>query len=87
VVRRTERALIGEYRAAIEQALAALPEDPAPGGTASEAALELATELAGLPDMVRGYEEIKLASVARYRARQAEILASLARQSRTVRSA
>jgi indolepyruvate ferredoxin oxidoreductase len=77
-VRRTERALIGEYRAAIEQALAAAPGD--------EQAGQLATELAGLPDMVRGYEEIKLANVARYRARQAEILASLARQSRTVRS-
>ena len=27
--------------------------------------------------MVRGYEEIKLGNVARYRARQAEILAAL----------
>jgi len=65
-VRRTERALITEYRAAIEQVLATAPGHP------------LAAELAGLPDMVRGYEEIKLASVAAYRARQREILASLA---------
>ena len=65
-VRRTERALITEYRAAIEQLLATAPDHP------------LAAELATLPDMVRGYEEIKLASVAAYRARQREILASLA---------
>jgi indolepyruvate ferredoxin oxidoreductase len=65
-VRRTERALIAEYRAAIEQVLATAPDHP------------LAAELAGLPDMVRGYEEIKLANVAAYRARQQEIMASLA---------
>jgi len=65
-VRRTERALITEYRAAIEQVLGCAPDHP------------LAAELAGLPDMVRGYEEIKLANVAAYRARQREILASLA---------
>ncbi len=64
-VRRTERALITEYRAAIEQVLGCAPDHP------------LAAELAALPDMVRGYEEIKLASVAAYRARQQEILASL----------
>jgi indolepyruvate ferredoxin oxidoreductase len=64
-VRRTERALIAEYRAAIEQVLRAGADHP------------LAVELAELPDMVRGYEEIKLANVARYRARQAEILAAL----------
>jgi indolepyruvate ferredoxin oxidoreductase len=71
-VRRTERALVSEYRAAIEQALAGVPADEPPP--------ELVTELAGLPDLVRGYEEIKLGNVARYRARQAEILASLAPQ-------
>ena len=65
-VRRTERALIAEYRAAIERVLSADPGHP------------LAAELADLPDMVRGYEEVKMASVARYRARQAEILAALA---------
>jgi indolepyruvate ferredoxin oxidoreductase len=65
-VRRTERALITEYLAAIERVLQCAPGDP------------LAAELAALPDMVRGYEQIKLASVAAYRARQQEILASLA---------
>jgi indolepyruvate ferredoxin oxidoreductase len=73
-VRRTERALITEYRAAIEQVLGCAPDHP------------LAAELAALPDMVRGYEEIKLASVAAYRARQQEILASLAaRETATAR--
>ncbi|WP_155058228.1 indolepyruvate ferredoxin oxidoreductase family protein [Streptomyces blattellae] len=64
-VRRTERALIGEYREAISRALRVAPGHP------------LVRELAELPDMVRGYEEIKLANVARYRSRQAEILAAL----------
>jgi indolepyruvate ferredoxin oxidoreductase len=78
-VRRTERALIAEYRAAMEQALRAAPGD--------ERAVQLAAELAGLPDMVRGYEEVKLGNVARYRARQAQLLGGVAQQSRTVRSA
>ncbi|WP_285493474.1 indolepyruvate ferredoxin oxidoreductase family protein [Actinomadura sp. NBRC 104425] len=64
-VRRTERALVAEYRRAIERALDAAPDHP------------LLAELAELPDMVRGYEEIKLGNVARYRARQAELLAAI----------
>ncbi|MBE8477421.1 MULTISPECIES: indolepyruvate ferredoxin oxidoreductase family protein [Streptomyces] len=64
-VRRTERALIAEYREAISRAVRIAPGDP------------LVRELAELPDMVRGYEDVKLANVARYRARQAEILAAL----------
>jgi indolepyruvate ferredoxin oxidoreductase len=64
-VRRTERALITEYREAISRALEVSPGHP------------LVRELAELPDLVRGYEEIKLASVARYRDKQAEILAAL----------
>ncbi|MEU4804152.1 DUF6537 domain-containing protein [Actinosynnema sp. NPDC023587] len=35
-------------------------------------------ELAALPDMVRGYEEVKLANVRQYRERQQKILARLA---------
>jgi indolepyruvate ferredoxin oxidoreductase len=57
-VRRVERALIGQYRAAIEEALATL----------SPASYDRAVALAQLPDLVRGYEQIKLANVARYRA-------------------
>ncbi|HVT71347.1 MAG TPA: indolepyruvate ferredoxin oxidoreductase family protein, partial [Trebonia sp.] len=62
-VRRTERELIGEYRALIEGALATLTAD-------SHAR---AVELAGLPDLIRGYEEIKLANVARFRDRAREL--------------
>jgi indolepyruvate ferredoxin oxidoreductase len=64
-VRRTERLLVSEYRAVIAQLLSGL-------STANHA---LAVEIAGLPDLVRGYEEIKLRNVAAYRDRTAELLA------------
>jgi indolepyruvate ferredoxin oxidoreductase len=64
-VRRTERALVSEYRAITGQLLTGLT-------TANHA---LAVEIAGLPDLVRGYEEIKLGNVAAYRDRAAELLA------------
>jgi len=57
-VRRVERALISEYRALIERALSSL----------DEASYERAVKLAALPDLIRGYEDIKLASVERFRA-------------------
>ena len=66
-VRREERALIGEYRALIERALAAL----APGRH------DAAVALADLPDMIRGYEDIKLDNVKQFRARAAEFAARL----------
>ena len=56
-VRRVERALIGEYRALIEQALAGL----------SPESYEKAVKLAALPDVIRGYEDIKLRNVAKFR--------------------
>ena len=37
-----------------------------------------AVEIAGLPDIVRGYEDVKLAAVAAYRARMAELLTAFA---------
>jgi indolepyruvate ferredoxin oxidoreductase len=56
-VRRVERALIGEYRALVDKALVGLgPES-----------YERAVKLAGLPDLIRGYEEIKLRNVKRFR--------------------
>ena len=66
-VRRTERALAAEY----EQ----LVRDLAAGLTASSSPAELdrAAAVAALPDLVRGYEEIKLRNVERYRARLAEL--------------
>jgi len=61
-VRRVERALPGEYMALVDAALAQL----------SPATLDVALEIAALPELVRGYEEIKLAGVERFRARAAE---------------
>jgi indolepyruvate ferredoxin oxidoreductase len=56
-VRRTERALIDEYRRSLEILLPHLsPENHAH-----------AVEVAMLPDMVRGYEKVKMANVSAYR--------------------
>jgi indolepyruvate ferredoxin oxidoreductase len=55
-MRRVERSLIKEYIAAITTL--------APKVTAANA--PVATELAALPDLVRGYEDIKLNNVERY---------------------
>lgn len=67
-VRRTERALISEYRELVEQVLDGLtPDNHA-----------VAVRLAALPDMVRGYEHIKLDNVGRYREQQAEHLQQFA---------
>ncbi|MEA2171280.1 MAG: indolepyruvate ferredoxin oxidoreductase, partial [Solirubrobacteraceae bacterium] len=62
-VRRVERALIGEYEQLVQWALAHL----------TPATHALCVEVAGLPDMIRGYEDIKLDNVARYRERVAEL--------------
>ena len=72
-VRRTERSLVSEYRAVIGQLLTGL--------TAANHAL--AVEIAGLPDLVRGYEEIKLGNVAAYRDAAAELLARFSVDSRS----
>ncbi len=62
-LRRVERALPGEYLALVEGALAEL----------SPATLPRALEIAALSDLVRGYEDIKLAGVQRFRDRAAEL--------------
>jgi indolepyruvate ferredoxin oxidoreductase len=56
-VRRVERALIGEYRALLEKAMAGL----------SPESYERAVTLASLPDVIRGYEDIKLRNVTKFR--------------------
>ncbi|GAA4841582.1 indolepyruvate ferredoxin oxidoreductase family protein [Actinomycetospora corticicola] len=56
-VRRVERELVAEYRALVPR----LVELAATG------AVDRAVAIASLPDMVRGYEDVKLANVARYR--------------------
>ena len=66
-VRRTERVLPGEYRAAVTAALPQLSAQTLPALVA----------LAELPDMVRGYEDVKLANVARFRTALAEAVREL----------
>jgi len=56
-VRRVERALPAEYRALVERTLAGL----------SRATYERAVSAARLPDLIRGYEDIKLRNVERFR--------------------
>lgn len=63
-VRRCERRLVAEYKETIDTVLSEL----------SNANLSEAVEIADLPDMVRGYESIKLASVERYRAATARAI-------------
>jgi indolepyruvate ferredoxin oxidoreductase len=56
-VRRVERELVAEYRGVIDELVTTLDAD----------SFEQALHIAGLPDMVRGYEDVKLANVERYR--------------------
>jgi indolepyruvate ferredoxin oxidoreductase len=65
--RRTERALIGEYEAAVATLLEAL----------SPANHALALELASLPESIRGFGHVKAAAVAEARARAAELLGAV----------
>jgi indolepyruvate ferredoxin oxidoreductase len=63
-VRRVERALIEEYRAVVDELLEGL----------TPLRKELAVEIANLPDLVRGYEDIKLRNVVLYRDRVATLI-------------
>ncbi len=65
-VRRLERELPGEYVAAIDRVLARL----------DASSLDAAVKLAELPDLVRGYEGIKVPRVENYRQRLREALAA-----------
>jgi indolepyruvate ferredoxin oxidoreductase len=65
--RRTERRLIGEYEALVEELLARLtPENHA-----------LAAEIAALPMEIRGFGHVKEESIARVKQREAALLARL----------
>jgi indolepyruvate ferredoxin oxidoreductase len=66
-VRRAERALIDEYRTVMTRAL-----DRLHAGT-----VDAVVQVAELPDVVRGYEQIKLDGMERMRARAAELVADL----------
>jgi indolepyruvate ferredoxin oxidoreductase len=56
-VRRVERALVDEYRSMVERAL----------GDLAPERHERAVRIARLPDLVRGYEDVKLRTVQRFR--------------------
>ncbi|GGM35675.1 pyruvate ferredoxin/flavodoxin oxidoreductase [Dactylosporangium sucinum] len=55
-VRRTERRLVAEYMSVIEETLDSLHPDNH----------DIAVQIAGLPDQIRGYEHVKLVSVGHY---------------------
>ena len=55
-VRRVERDLVVQYRRLVFDALATLDEEN----------YEQVTKLAALPDMIRGYDEVKLGNVERF---------------------
>ncbi len=64
-VRRLERALIKDFAAALDQIAAQLTVEN----------LALAVRIAGLPETVRGYEQLKLDSGARFRAELSALVA------------
>jgi indolepyruvate ferredoxin oxidoreductase len=72
-VRRVERALSGEYRELVSRSLERLT--PITHATVAE--------IAELPDVVRGYEEIKLANVEKFRVAAGELEERLARGAQT----
>jgi indolepyruvate ferredoxin oxidoreductase len=66
-VRRVERELIGEYEELVAEALGLLTPETH----------DTAVELLELPDLIRGYEEIKLRNVVMFRKRTESILKRL----------
>ena len=70
-IRRTERALVHEYLAALDAAVEALERD------AGAARYEQAVAIARLPELVRGYEDIKMATVETFRAELDERVSEL----------
>ena len=64
-LRRTERSLVTEYAAAVDRLVA---------GFTPDRAIE-AIAIAALPDLVRGYEQLKVERIERYRTELAERLA------------
>jgi indolepyruvate ferredoxin oxidoreductase len=66
-VRRVERSLIDEYVSLIGQVSTRVDEQN----------LAAAVELAGLPELVRGYEQIKMYTVEHYRSELARLRSNL----------
>jgi len=65
-VRRVERQLIVDYKLVVTQMLASL----------SEVSIDHAVAVAELPDMIRGYENVKLRNVDDYRRKLQELMGS-----------
>ncbi len=84
-VRRVERALVGEYRTAVDAAVAALEvaqadkaaEEAANTSADRCARYEQAVAVCELAELVRGYEDIKMANVKIFRAEVAQHLSAL----------
>ena len=74
-VRRVERDLIVRYRAAIAQVLLSL------GSNSSTEMFDVALRIATLPDLVRGYEHLKLERSAQFRTDLELALQDLAQRS------
>ena len=68
--RRQERQLVADYEAVIESLLPGLDRQR----------LATATEIAALPDLIRGYGPVKQRAIAQFRARHAELLARLGKE-------
>ena len=66
-VRVLERELLAEYESLLDELAARVGPD----------SHDVAVRLASLPDLIRGYDEVKLANVERYRAAMAELRAQL----------
>jgi indolepyruvate ferredoxin oxidoreductase len=73
--RRAERALIGQYRATVEQVLLALAAGPQAPGAAQR--YERALALLQLPDQIRGFGHVKARNLARVQAQWAQLQAEL----------
>jgi indolepyruvate ferredoxin oxidoreductase len=76
-IRRTERSLITEYRDTMTQALTRLDAENR----------DLVARIAALPDLIRGYEQVKLGNLERYRAELSVLQAELAQPRGTLAGA
>jgi indolepyruvate ferredoxin oxidoreductase len=66
IVRSQEKALIGEYRELLTKAVQTFPNDA-----------ERQQAIADLPDMIRGYEDVKLDNIKRFRAKAIELISQI----------
>jgi indolepyruvate ferredoxin oxidoreductase len=70
-MRRTERALVDEYRNLVSRSLEQL----------TPASVDIVTAVAALADEIRGYEDVKRSNIDRFRVLAAELVALLGEDS------